>query len=180
MHIYIYIYITHPTCGICKLRLKNSSAHADRGCWLCHGAARSQRVGAHGRKADRATRKGTNGVRPHGFTANFMFRDLAFWVPLLTYVVLPKRARAYLFPQSVKSVRFCSGPISADPICPQPSCSRTPSSQMRRRDGSAPLRLSACESLRRIERSLLLPPPSVRSGSAPLPCRPSVNLSYPW
>ena len=30
-------------------------------------------------------------------------------------------AGAYLFPQSVKLHYFCSGPISVDPICPQPS-----------------------------------------------------------
>ena len=33
---------------------------------------------------------------------------------------LPKSDRAYLFPQSVKNHYFCSGPISVDPICPQP------------------------------------------------------------
>ena len=30
-------------------------------------------------------------------------------------------SRAYLFPQSVKMHYFCSGPISVDPICPQPN-----------------------------------------------------------
>ena len=30
---------------------------------------------------------------------------------------------AYLFPQSVKMHYFCSGPIRADPICPQPRLS---------------------------------------------------------
>ena len=34
---------------------------------------------------------------------------------------LPKSARAYLFPQSVKIPYFRSGPISVDPICPQPT-----------------------------------------------------------
>ena len=34
------------------------------------------------------------------------------WVLLLTYVYLPKRARAYLFPQSVKLDYLCSGPIN--------------------------------------------------------------------
>ena len=38
----------------------------------------------------------------------------------VTYVYLPKSARAYLFPQSVKIHYFCSGPFSVDPICPQP------------------------------------------------------------
>ena len=43
-----------------------------------------------------------------------------FWVLPLTYLYLPKSARAYLFPQSVKIHYFCSGPIRVDPICPQP------------------------------------------------------------
>ena len=42
----------------------------------------------------------------------------------LTYFYLPKSARAYLFPQFVKIHYFCSGPISVDPICPQPSVPR--------------------------------------------------------
>ena len=68
-------------------------------------------------------RKGTNGVSTNGVTANFMFFDRGtFWVLPLTYFYLPKSARAYLFPQSVKIHYFCSGPISVDPICPQPMC----------------------------------------------------------
>ena len=65
-------------------------------------------------------RKGTNGVGTNGVTANFMFSDGAFWV-LLTCFYIPKSARVYLFPQSVKIHFFCSGPISVDPICPQPT-----------------------------------------------------------
>ena len=38
---------------------------------------------------------------------------------LLAYFYIPKSARAYLFPQSVKNHYYCSGPISLDPICPQ-------------------------------------------------------------
>ena len=36
------------------------------------------------------------------------------------YLYLPKSARAYLFPESVETHYFRSGPISADPISPQP------------------------------------------------------------
>ena len=43
-----------------------------------------------------------------------------FWVLPLTYFYLPKSARAHLFPQSVKIHYLCSGPISVDPISPQP------------------------------------------------------------
>ena len=43
-----------------------------------------------------------------------------FWVLPLTYFYIPRSARAYLFPQSVKINYFCRGPSSVDPICPQP------------------------------------------------------------
>ena len=40
----------------------------------------------------------------------------------MTYLYLPKSARAYLFPKLTKTNDyFCSDPVSADPICPQPS-----------------------------------------------------------
>ena len=39
----------------------------------------------------------------------------------LTYSYLPKSARAYFFSRSVEINYFCSGPISVDPICPQPT-----------------------------------------------------------
>ena len=72
-------------------------------------------------------RKGTNGVSTNGVTANLMFSDRGnFWVLPLTYFYLPKSARAHLLSQSVEIHYFCSGPISVDPICPQPR--RSPSS----------------------------------------------------
>ena len=51
-----------------------------------------------------------------------------FWALPLTYVHLPKSARVYrvyLFPQSVKIHHSCSGPISGDPVCPQPTSTRS-------------------------------------------------------
>ena len=42
-----------------------------------------------------------------------------FGVLPLIYFYLPRRARAYLFPQSVRFHYFCSGSISVDPIRPQ-------------------------------------------------------------
>ena len=57
----------------------------------------------------------------NGVTAKFMVFDRGiFGVLPLTCLYLPKSARAHLFPQSVKIHHFCSGPISVDPICPQP------------------------------------------------------------
>ena len=52
----------------------------------------------------------------------FMLFDTGtFWVLPLTYLYIPKSARAYLFPQCVKvHYLFCSGPVSVDPICPPP------------------------------------------------------------
>ena len=67
------------------------------------------------------TRKGTSGVSTNGVTAKSMFFDRGtFWVLPLTRFYFPKSARAYLFPRSVELHDFCSGPMSADPICPQP------------------------------------------------------------
>ena len=51
-------------------------------------------------------RKGTNGINTNGVTADFMFFDRD-----LTYFHLPKSARAYLFPQSVKIVAFAAAPL---------------------------------------------------------------------
>ena len=69
-----------------------------------------------------SARRGTNGVSTSGVTANFMFFDRGtFSVLLLTNFDIPKSARAYQFPKSVKIHYFCSGPISVDPICPQPT-----------------------------------------------------------
>ena len=66
-------------------------------------------------------RKGTNGVSTNGVTAKFMCFDRGtFCVLPLTYFYIPKSARAYLFPQSVKINYFCSCPFSVDPIRPQP------------------------------------------------------------
>ena len=42
-------------------------------------------------------------------------RMSCFFGSLVTCVYLPKSARAYLFPQSVKTRYFCSGPISVSP-----------------------------------------------------------------
>ena len=98
MHTYIYIYIYICWLWLWFRRCPNTSGQSS------------------------SCRKGTNGVSTSGVTAKVMFFDRGtFWVLLLTYFYLPKSARAYLFPQSVKINYFCSGPISVDPICPQPT-----------------------------------------------------------
>ena len=52
-------------------------------------------------------RRGADGVGTNGVAAIFTFFDRGtFWVPVLTYFCLPRSARAYLFPQSVKDHYF--------------------------------------------------------------------------
>ena len=69
--------------------------------------------------------KGQMGSALMGVTANVISFDRGtFWVLMLTCFYLPKSARAYLFPQSVNIPYFCSGPISVDPIRPQPTAAR--------------------------------------------------------
>ena len=66
-------------------------------------------------------RKGTKwGQHFWGHCKFLIFDRGTFWVLSLAYFYLPKSARAYLVPRSVKVHHFCSGPISVDPICPQP------------------------------------------------------------
>ena len=82
--------------------------------------------------------KGTDGVSANGVTAYLIFVDRwTFWVLPFTYFNLPKSARASLFPQSVKTHYLCSGPISVDPICPQPQKVTRGSSESSR-SGSSP------------------------------------------
>ena len=65
--------------------------------------------------------KGQMGSALMGSLQSSCFLTGTFWVLPLIYFYLPKSARAYLFPQSVKNHDFCSGPISVDPICLQPN-----------------------------------------------------------
>ena len=78
------------------------------------------KINSSSRDNSNDSRKGTSGVSTNGVTANCMFLIVCFGVLPLAYFYLPKSARAYLFPQSVRIHYFCSGPISVDPICPQP------------------------------------------------------------
>ena len=47
-------------------------------------------------------RKGTNGVSTNGVTAIYVWTEGLVWVLPLTYFYIPKSARAYPVPQSVK------------------------------------------------------------------------------
>ena len=78
-------------------------------------------VAARGGRELCATGEVRNGVSMNGVTANFVFLTEGFLGALpLTYFCIPKSARAYLLPQSIKMCYFCSGSISVDPMCPQP------------------------------------------------------------
>ena len=62
-------------------------------------------------------RTGTNGVSTNGVTAFFSCFDRGtFWVLPLAYFYLPKSARAYLFPQSVRIIQKFSPPICQNPM----------------------------------------------------------------
>ena len=120
IYIYIYIYIIY----VCILLQEHGLPH----CPLRLQLQRRQpaellRHEVH----DVGVRKGTNGVSTNGVTANFKLFDRGtFWVLPLICVYIPKSARAYLFPPSVKAHVFCSGsPICVDPICPQPRSTAT-------------------------------------------------------
>ena len=72
-------------------------------------------------KAGNRTRKGTTGVTLMGSLQQHQcFLIGTFGVLPLAYFYIPEIARAYLFPQSVRTHYFCSGPISVDLICQQP------------------------------------------------------------
>ena len=77
------------------------------------------------RSTSSTSNSNSNKVSTNGVTADFMFFDRGtFWVLPLTYFYIPKSARAYLFPKSVKIHYLCSGPLSVDPTCPQPRSPR--------------------------------------------------------
>ena len=116
-------------------------------------------------------RKATNGVSTNGVAANCVFFDRGtFWVLRLTYFCLPKSARAYLFPQSVKIDYFCGGPISVDPICPQPDVVRVCSS-LRAFQGAAEVYTHRCTS------HAPLPMTRHRFGLPQFDCRICVSVS---
>ena len=76
-----------------------------------------------GREAGRlrGDRKGTNGVSTMGSLQISCFLTGTFWVLPLIYFYIPRSARAYPFYPTYQIHYFCSGPISVDPICPQPT-----------------------------------------------------------
>ena len=81
-----------------------------------HGSMTKQRAEAARldatRKSERDEWVSTNGVT----AIIFMFFDRGtFWLLPFAYFYLPKSARAYLFPQSVKIQYFRSRPSSVDP-----------------------------------------------------------------
>ena len=73
-------------------------------------------------------RRGTNGISTNGVTAICMpFDRGTFWPLPLTYftLIFPKVPGRTFSHQCVEIVDFCSGPISVDPVCPQPDSPHT-------------------------------------------------------
>ena len=134
MYIYIYIHTRNVNTSICLLLSLSLSLYmhvctrettffltvASCAIRLLGGAVHARVLGHPSPAA--VSRRGTNGVSTNGVTAIFMLFDRGtFWVLPLTYFYLPQSARTYFsFYQSVKNRYFRSGPISVDPICPQP------------------------------------------------------------
>ena len=65
-------------------------------------------------------RKGTNGVSTNGGTAFVLLLDI---LPL-TCFLSPRTCQGVPFSPICQIHHFCSGPISADPVCPQPAGAR--------------------------------------------------------
>ena len=59
-----------------------------------------------------------DGVSTNGVTANFISFDRGtFWVLPLTYLYVPKSARAYLFPHNLsKVITFAEAPLALTPF----------------------------------------------------------------
>ena len=76
-----------------------------------------------GHVAEKVTQKGTNGVITNGVTADFMFlTEGLFGYSHQPAFIFPKVPGRTFFPNLSKCINhFCSGPISVDPIRPQPS-----------------------------------------------------------
>ena len=63
------------------------------------------------------SRRGANGVSTNGGTAIlYVFDRGTFQVLLLTHFCIPKSARAYLSPKSVKIITFAAAPLALTPV----------------------------------------------------------------
>ena len=114
MCVYIYIYIYSPGALLIEPGLCTAGRPLEE-----HILLLSETIAEKQREL--GDRRGTNGVSTNGVAANFRFFNRGtFWVLPLTCFYIPKGDRAYLFPQSVKHISVVSGPISVDPIFPQP------------------------------------------------------------
>ena len=122
---YYYYYYYYCYYGVCYHRT------LVRWPWTSGNAARWRAY-----RGQRVLRKGTGGVSTNGVTANLScFDSGTFCVLPLTYSYLPKSDKVYLFPPSIKIPYLCSGPISSDPICPQPNPLSAPCAQVPRGGG---------------------------------------------
>ena len=90
---------------------------------LCRlGTVPTETLGFHSNSNWHKSGRDTWGQHQVGHCIVYMFLTGTCWVlPLSCDLYLPKIVRAYLFPQSVKSNYVRSGPMSVEPVCPQPN-----------------------------------------------------------
>ena len=100
--------LAYPFCGTLKYNLV---------CPTCR-VARVTAARRHAPSQQVNNRKGTNGISTNGVIVVVCQRD--FLGTFVNHFYIQRSARVYLFPQSDKMYYYCSGPISVDPICPEP------------------------------------------------------------
>ena len=112
IYIYIYTYICMYVCIYIYIYI-----------YICRPSGREPAGSSGTSSATTGSRKGTNGVSTTGVTANSTF--LLHWDLLGTPVNLllsSQKCQGVPFSPICRiSLPFCSVPISADPICPQPN-----------------------------------------------------------
>ena len=116
--IYIYDY-THTCIHIWSTTTTEKTATSPRG-GRAVGLHRQEHRGQH---RARGARKGTNGVGTNGVTANSMFVWQRDFLGTPVNLLLPSQKCQHVpFSPNLSKcpLLVCSGPISVDPICPQP------------------------------------------------------------
>ena len=122
-----YAHISHRLSGD-RIRLPVFRMRAQKQWAPSESRAGGRPAGRASRPADlrrRQERLGKGQMGSASLQIPCFFTEGLLGVFPLTYFYHPKSARAHLFPQLVKNHNFCSGPISVDPICPQPRNSQS-------------------------------------------------------
>ena len=114
-------------------------------------SAASMTVGTGGKRgrARADIGEGQMGSAPMGSLQISVCLTGTFWVLLLPLNLLlsSQKCQGVPFSQSVKFHYFCSGPISVDPICPQPKTARREGTHHSHRETRVPRRRPAPDGL---------------------------------